>query len=118
MSRPRFLADHDFDERIARGLVSKEPAIDLVRARDLGLQRAADDAVLAFAASDNRVVVSHDIHTMTAAAIARIVAGSPMAGLIIVPQRAKIGPFIDELRLIWFVLEAEELVNDTRYVSA
>lgn len=43
MSRPRFLADHDFRDRILRGLKKREPAVDFVRVREVGLESAPDD---------------------------------------------------------------------------
>lgn len=51
MSRPRFLADHDLNEHIVSGVLRREPTIDFKRLRDVGLQEAIDDDVLAFAAN-------------------------------------------------------------------
>lgn len=116
MSRLRLLADQDFDERILKGLLQREPSIDFVRSREVGLDRAPDAAVLAYAASDTRVVLSHDANTMTAAALARMSARLPMNGLIIIPQRRKIGRLIDDLLIVWGVLDSDELMNTIRYV--
>jgi hypothetical protein len=39
MSQPRFLADQDFNEHIIAGVLRREPAIEFVRLRDVGLDR-------------------------------------------------------------------------------
>lgn len=38
MSRPRFLADQDFNENVLRGVQRLEPAIEFLRLRDVGLE--------------------------------------------------------------------------------
>lgn len=116
MSRPRFLFDHDFDDRIVRGFLRREPSAECVRCREVGLEKAADDVVLAYAAKEERVVVSHDVNTMRHAAIVRLTAGLPMHGLILSHQGAKIGVIIDDLQLLWTVLEADELIGTIRFL--
>ncbi len=116
MSRPLFLADHDFSGRILDGLVLKEPSIDLVRARDVGLATTPDPEVLEYAAKAGRIVLSHDESTMTAAAIARLRAGESMPGLLIANQFKPIGRVIDELLMIWAASEADEWVDMIRYI--
>jgi hypothetical protein len=68
MSRPCFLAGQDFNEHIIRGVLRREPAIDFVRLRDVGLESRSDAEILAYAAAENRIIVSHDVNTMSAAA--------------------------------------------------
>ncbi len=108
MSRPRFLADHDFNDLIVQGVLRREPAIEFVRARDVDLQEATDAAILTYAASHKFVVVSHDVSTMTEAAKAKLGANEPMNGLLLVPQRATMRRIIEDLVLIWAATEAEE----------
>lgn len=108
MSRPRFLADHDLRERIVLAVRRREPAVEFVRARDLGLDRRPDPVVLAAAAAQGLLVVSHDVNTMTDHAYARLAAGEPMAGLFLVRQTAPLGPVVESLLLIWSASEAEE----------
>ena len=108
MSRPRFLADHDVNEHILDGALRREPAIEVLRARDVGLGDRPDAEVLEFAAAQGMIVVSHDVNTMPAQAYARLAAGRPVAGLLMVKQTDPIGPIIDSLVLIWSASEAEE----------
>lgn len=42
MSRPRFLADHDLNEQIVTGVLRREPALECVRARDVGMSERSD----------------------------------------------------------------------------
>jgi predicted nuclease of predicted toxin-antitoxin system len=116
MSRPRFLADHDLNEHIIDGLMRREPALELVRARDVGLSDQPDPQVLSFAAESSFLVVSHDVNTMPAHASARLAAGQPMAGLFIVRQAQPIGPVIEDLLLIWSASEAEEWQDQIRFL--
>lgn len=108
MSRPRFLADNDFIEAIRRGVQRREPAIEFFRVRDLGWEQRPDEEVLTAAAAQQLIVVSHDVNSMSAAALSLLHAGQPMRGLLLVHQRARIAPMIENLILIWAASEAEE----------
>ncbi len=116
MSRPRLLADHDFNEDILKGLLRQEPTIDLVRARDLGLQQTPDVDLLAYAAAEGRVVLSHDVNTMSAAAVARLRSGQPMTGLVMVRQQAALAPIIEDLLTVWASSEAEEWLSRVEFL--
>jgi hypothetical protein len=108
MSRPRYLADHDLNEHIVDGVRRRESAIEFLRARDLGLADRPDPEVLAYAATEGLIIVSHDVNTMPAHAYARIAAGEVMAGLLMVKQSHPLEPIIDSLVLIWSASTAEE----------
>lgn len=54
------------------------------------------------------IVVSHDVNTMPAHAYARLSAGQPVAGLLMVQQTQPIKAMIDNLVLIWSGSQAEE----------
>ena len=54
----RLLTDENFNGSIVRGLVRRQPEIDLVRVQDIGLSRADDRAVLAWAAHEGRVLLT------------------------------------------------------------
>lgn len=116
MSRPRFLTDQDFNELIERGVLRREPAVEFLHLRDVGMETASDPDVLAYAAAGRWIVLSHDVNTMTAAARDRLAAGQPLSGLLLVRQRALPGPIIDSLILIWAASEAEEWVDQVRFL--
>jgi hypothetical protein len=110
------LVDHDFSQLIVDGTLRIEPAIEFVLARDVGLDRATDATLLDYAANNGLVVLSHDSNTMTATAVEAVKAHRPMVGLIISHQRAPIGRVIDSLVLVWAASEAEEYVDQIRYL--
>ena len=62
----RFLVDEDFDNDIVRGMLRRLPALDIVRVQDADLSGTPDPIVLAYAAQAGRVVLTHDVSTMTA----------------------------------------------------
>jgi hypothetical protein len=107
----RLLADHDLNERIVEGVLRREPAAEFVRARELRWHELPDDELLARAAADQFVVVSHDVNTMIGAATRRMTAGVLMAGLLIAQQRQAIGPVIESLVMALAAGEPEDFAN-------
>jgi len=108
MSRPRFLADHDFNEHILDGVLRREPAIEIVRAREVNLQDRPDSELLEFAAGRQLLILSHDVNTMPAAAYARIESGASLTGLLMVQQSQPISAIIEDVVSIWSASELEE----------
>lgn len=116
MSRPRFLTNHDLNEDIIHGVLRREPAIEILRAREAGLSTSPDPEVLAFAAREQWIVLSHDVNTMTATAVARLSAGQPLSGLFLIKQRAPVATAIEELILVWAASEMEEWQNQVQFL--
>lgn len=116
MSRPRFLADNDLRDPIVDGVLRREPTVELTPLRDFGLEAASDPEVLAFAAREGLIVVSHDVNSMSAHAYDRIRAGEPMTGLILAHQTEPIAAVIDSLVLIWAATEADQWLGRVEYV--
>lgn len=67
-----FLTDENFDSRILDGLLLRKPDIGVVRAQDVGLERQEDPIVLDWAAERGRILLTHDVSTMTAFAYDRV----------------------------------------------
>ena len=116
MSRPRFLTDQDFNEHIVRGVCRVEPLVEFLKVRELGMEKSTDTEILAYAATHQLIVVSHDVSTMSAAAGARLTAGQPLAGLLLVHQQSPIARVIDDLVLIWAASEAADWIDQVRYL--
>lgn len=95
----RFLMDENFNGTIVRGLLRRAPHLDIVRVQDVGMSGADDPAVLDWAALQ-RVVVSHDVSTLTRHVYERIEAGLAMPGLFEVTRRVPIRLAIEDLYLI------------------
>ena len=99
-STMKFSIDADFDNDILRGLLSRKPNLDIVRVQDEGLRTADDPTILEWAANEGRVLLTHDVNTMTAHAYARLKAALPMPGIFVVPQTLAISHAIEDLLLI------------------
>jgi hypothetical protein len=93
----RLVADEDLHGAIIRGVIRRLPLLDLVRAEDVGLLQTHDPVILDWADSEGRLVVTHDVNTMTRHALDRVRAGARMPGLIVVPQTLPIGTAIEEI---------------------
>lgn len=96
----RFLADENFNRRIVTGLHRVLADLDLVRVQDVGLRTADDPRVLLWAATEGRVLLTHDAATIPDYAFERVSAFQPMSGVIIVPASLSIGEAIADLALI------------------
>ncbi len=77
----RFAVDENFNNDILRGLLRRKPELDIVRVQDISLSGADDSTVLEWAARDGRVLLTHDVTTITHYAYERIQAGQPMPGV-------------------------------------
>ena len=116
MSRARFLADHDLKDTIVDGLLRVVPDAEFWRARELGLASHADVDLLGAAAGAGLIVVSHDVNTLRATAMARAAEGAFMPGVFLVHQRDPVGPVVRSLTLIWRASEAEEWYGQVTFL--
>jgi hypothetical protein len=94
------LADENFNNQIVRGILRRNPKVDIVRIQDMGLTGIDDPTVLEWAAQQQRVILTHDVATMTNFAYERVKAGQSMPGLFEVSRRVPIGLAIEEILLI------------------
>ena len=60
----RLASDADVHGEIIRGLRRRLPGIDLVRAQDVLPEGTPDPAVLAWAAAENRILITNDRNTL------------------------------------------------------
>ena len=101
-------ADENLNSDIVRGLLRRKPDIDIVRIQDVGLSGADDPAVLEWAAHEGRVLLTHDVITMTHHAYERVRVGKPMPGVFEISRDLSIGSVIDDiLLLVEYSLEGE-----------
>ena len=96
----RLASDENFNADIVRGLLRRNATIDIVRIQDAGLSGADDPVVLEWAASQGRIVITHDISTMAKQAFDRVAAGQSMPGVFEVRSGAPLGQTIDDLLLL------------------
>ncbi|MBW4667913.1 MAG: DUF5615 family PIN-like protein [Cyanomargarita calcarea GSE-NOS-MK-12-04C] len=96
----RLFSDENLNGDIVRGLFLRQPELSLLRIQDVGLRGADDPAILAWAASNERILLTHDRATMPDFAYERLVRGERMAGLFIINDRMSARQAIDELSLL------------------
>jgi len=78
----RLAIDENLHNDIVRGLLRKLPSLDIVRVQDAGLTGRDDPTILAWAATELRVLVTHDVATLVGYAYERVTRGEPMPGVI------------------------------------
>jgi predicted nuclease of predicted toxin-antitoxin system len=113
----RFLADVNFQNAIVTGLRSRDPSIDILLAQDVGLRLAEDVDLLAWAAQESRIVLTHDRNTMPHFAWQSVAAGQPMAGVIVVGDRMRPGAVISDLHVIATCSEQVYWSNRVEFLS-
>lgn len=105
----RLASDEDVHGDIVRGLRRRVPGIDLVRVHDSLPEGTPDPEVLAWAATENRVLITNDHTTMVGFAWERVAAGLPVAGLISTTNDQAIGQAIEDILLIAELMTEEEM---------
>jgi predicted nuclease of predicted toxin-antitoxin system len=106
----RFQADADLNQVIVSAVVRRMPAIEFRTAMSAALAGLKDQDVLAVAARDGRVLVTHDQATMPRH-FAEFVRSQHSPGVIVVPQHVPVREVADDLILIWTATEANEWVD-------
>jgi predicted nuclease of predicted toxin-antitoxin system len=111
----KLLSDENFNGVILRGLRRRLPHLDLVRAQDVGLGTTPDPALLTWAATEGRILLTHDRETIPNFAYDRVRAGQPMPGIFLVSDLMPTGKAIDELLLAIQCLSSQECENLVTY---
>ena len=96
----RFAADENFNNDIIRGLLRRNPSIDIVRLQEAGLSGSSDPEVLEWAAGEGRVLLTHDVATMPVHAYNRVRSSLPMAGVVEVAPSLSVGQVIEDIALL------------------
>ena len=109
--KPRFLADADLHADAVTGALRREPAIDFQSASEVLVEGMQDPEVLAVAAQQQRILVSHDVSTMPGHFQRFLATSGESPGVFLIPQSLPIAVAIDEIVLIWVASEASEWRN-------
>lgn len=112
----RLASDENFNGDIVRGLLFRLPELNLLRVQDVGLGGAIDPVVLAWAAENNRIILTHDRATLPNFAYERVVAGEAMPGVFVVNDRLPVGRAIEELVLVASCSDASDWVGRVLYL--
>lgn len=112
----RLLADENLDNTIIRALLRRNPDIDVVRVQDIGLSGEDDPAVLKWAAAEGRILLTHDVATITRYAYDRLAKNLSMPGVIEIHTDTSIGRVIEDLFMILECGSAEDLDGQIYYL--
>src|SRR5262245_66116289 len=112
----RLLSDENFNGDIVRGLLRRHADLDLVRVQDVALMQKPDPDILEWAASQGRVLLSHDVSSVPPAAYQRVGEGKPMPGVLILPDRMPIGEAIDESLFLQLEVDPDDCEDHVVYI--
>lgn len=112
----RLAADENFNNDIVRGLLRRKPELDIVRVQDIGLSGSEDPRILEWAAQEGRILLTHDVATITHYAYERIRDQKTMPGVFEVSRSVPIGEAIEDLLLIAECSLDGEWENQVRYL--
>lgn len=112
----RLAADENFNNNILRGLWRRDSRLDILRVQDAGLSGSEDLEILAWAAHEDRVLLTHDVNTLVGFAYERIVADLPMPGVLAVPKGLAIAQAIEEILLLAQCSEEDEWRNQILFL--
>jgi hypothetical protein len=108
----RFQADNDLKRIIVDATLRSQPRIDFQTAQAARLDDLDDEAVLRHAASQSRILVSHDKRTMPKALASFVASGGTSPGvLLVIPQNASTRDVVDARILIWADDSANDWIN-------
>lgn len=111
----KFLADENLRRAILLGVRRREPAANFVHAFEVGGAGKDDLTLLRLAADEGRILVSHDLRTLPPH-FRQFTARQTSPGVILIPQKLTPSAAIEELVTIWLASEAEEWVNQIRFL--
>lgn len=85
--------------------------MDFLSAHAAGLEGLPDPEVLALAAEQDRILVTHDVRTMPRHFAAFVEARGSSPGVFLVKQRTPLADIIETLVLVWALSDAGEWKN-------
>jgi len=100
----QYQADHDLRKAIVRGTIRRNSQIDFCSAPTPGSE------ILALAARDGRIVVSHDFQTMPVL-FRKFTGSQPGPGVFLISQDLPLSLAIESLVSIWEVTDPEAWLN-------
>src|SRR5690348_10440445 len=107
----RLASDVDVNGDILRGIRRQSPDIDLIRVQDVLPKDTADKDILAWAAAENRVLISNDRNTTIGFAIQRAATQEKTTGIIITTNEQSVGAAIEDILLIATCMSEQEMQN-------
>jgi len=108
----RLASDADVHADIIRGLRRRLPQLDLIQVDMILPRGTSDPEVLAWAAAENRILITNDRNTMIGFAHQRAAAGNLTPGLIVTTNKQSIGSAIADIALLAECMSPQELRDE------
>jgi hypothetical protein len=119
MSHVKYLFDEHMPDALINAVVSREPSIFILRIGQAGAppKSTRDPHVIEYAERERMAIFTHDLRTMHVYARAHTASGRDTYGIFIwTLDLFKVVGAADDLILIWPASQAEEWMNDVRYL--
>ena len=90
------------DEHLGKSLLTtlRGIGVDVVRVQDVGLRTVQDPEILAWAAPLGRVFLTLDRETVPGFAYERVLAGMPVAVVVVVDKGRSLGDIVEDIQTI------------------
>jgi Domain of unknown function (DUF5615) len=112
----RFAADENFNNDIVRAVRRIRPDIDIVRIQDIGLAGKDDPSILQWAAEEKRILLTHDVTTITKYAYQRINKDQYIPGVFEIHSDQPIKKIVNDIILIFDCSLENEWDGQVRYL--
>ena len=107
----RLLVDQNFNGHIVEGLALRDPGLDMVHVRAVGLASSPDPTILEWAALQDRVLLTHDRRTIPPFTYARVATGQRMPGVFLVSYDMPTGQAIADRTVFRIVPPPEPILR-------
>jgi len=114
----RFQADAGVHHRIVVAVRRREPAIDFASAVHSELAGVPDPDILEIAASQGRILITHDRQTMLEHFRRRLEEGKSSPGVFLVSQFAPLGPVVEAIVMVWAASDAVEWRDQVHHLPS
>ncbi len=107
----RFAADENLHGEIYNRLRTELPDLDILRVQDTGITGRDDETMLAWVASEQRILLTHDKRTIVPIYSDRLVQGQPVPAVFMISNKARIDLIVSDLLMIIGCSAANEWVE-------
>jgi hypothetical protein len=112
----RIVTDENLHGGIFNRLKTHLPDLDIVRVQDIKVAGKDDETVLEWAASEQRILLTHDKRTIVPIYSNRQTIGQLVPSVFMISTRARHDLILEDLLLIFSTSEADEWTDRITYI--
>lgn len=110
------LSDEDFNGNVVVGVRRLWPEVDLVRVQEVNLSGHPDPEILAWAAVQNRCLLTNDKRTMIAFAENRVERGLAMPGLFVLRRKTPLYAAMEAIAMLALASDPADREGEIRWI--